>query len=247
MSSENPFSRAPVEYSLWRPRYPAALFDHLATLCPSRHRAWDCATGNGQAAVDLARFFSEVEATDVSAEQISAAMPANRVRYSVQPAEATHFPDTHFDLITVAQALHWFDHERFWKEVHRVLKPEGVFAAWAYVWPRITSPIDAIVKEKLLGVIEPYWSEKNRIAWNGYRELPWPIVELPAPQIDYSCDWTCSQFLSYVRTWSATSRCIARNGDRFFAKFTEALRAVWNANATKTVSMDFYCRLGRKT
>lgn len=246
MTSDNPFSRASHQYNLWRPRYPATLFDHLASLCPSHERAWDCATGNGQAAIDLARYFLQVEATDVSAEQIAAATPSARVNYSVQAAESTKFPDAHFDLITVAQALHWFEHDRFWKEVHRVLRPKGMFAAWAYVWPQVTPAIDAIVKMKLRDVIHAYWSERNRIAWNGYRELEWPFVELPSPQIGFSCDWTCEQFLSYVRTWSATTRCIDANGDGFFAEFTEALRTVWNENAIKTVRMDFHCRLGRK-
>lgn len=246
MAAENPFSTLSSQYSQWRPQYPPALFRHLSALCSSRERAWDCATGNGQAAVDLAKEFAQVEATDVSAEQIAVAMSSERVHYSVQPAEKTCFPDNHFDLITVAQALHWFDHTRFWPEVHRVLRPHGVFAAWAYIWPHVTPQIDAIVTNEFLTVIAPYWSSKNQLAWNGYRELNWPFLELPAPAIEFSCNWSCNQFLSYVRTWSATNRCIERNGEDFFRNFEMALHEVWDEGTTQTVNMDFCCRLGRK-
>lgn len=246
MTSDNPFKTLSAQYSQWRPRYPTALFEHLSKLCSSHDRAWDCATGNGQAAVDLAKHFAQVEATDSSAEQIARASPAPRVHYSVQPAETTQFPNEHFDLVTVAQALHWFDHASFWEEVHRVLKPQGVFAAWAYLWPHITSNIDDIVTTQLLTTIHPYWSSKNQLAWNGYRDLDWPFLELPAPAIEFSCDWSCDQFVSYLRTWSATTRCIQANGEDFFSKFEAALREAWDADTIKSVRMEFVCRIGRK-
>lgn len=246
MSSENPFSRIASQYSTWRPRYPIALFNQLVSLCPAHQTAWDCATGNGQAAIELAQYFSQVEGTDVSAEQISSAAPAANIRYSVQPAESTHFPEHHFDLITVAQALHWFEHDRFWKEVDRVLKPGGVFAAWAYVWPHVAPDIDVIVQEKMLDVIRSYWSAKNQIAWNGYRELNWPFIELPAPKIEFSCNWNRDQFISFLRTWSATTRCIEHQGETFFTEFATVLSNAWPSEQIKKIEMDFHCRVGRK-
>jgi ubiquinone/menaquinone biosynthesis C-methylase UbiE len=246
MTSENTFAKISGHYSQWRPRYPSALFAQLASLCPSRQYAWDCATGNGQAAIGLADYFENVEATDISAEQISAASTAKRVRYSVQPAEATEFPEAHFDLITVAQALHWFDHDRFWPEVQRVLKPHGIFAAWSYVWPQVTPAIDRIVQEQLFAIIRPFWSERNRLAWNGYKDLQWPFTELRAPEIDFRCEWTCNQFLAFLRTLSATTRCMEQHGDRFFTEFAESVRAVWDSEETMTVKMDFHLRVGKK-
>jgi ubiquinone/menaquinone biosynthesis C-methylase UbiE len=246
MSSANVFGKISSQYSIWRPRYPPELFRRISELCLTQDVAWDCATGTGQAAVDLSQYFTRVEATDISAEQIAAAAPSERVHYSVQPAEQTAFPNNHFDLVTVAQALHWFDHRHFWTEVHRVLKPEGVFAAWAYIWPHVTADIDAIVTDKLLRVIHPYWSSKNQLGWDGYRALDWPFVELPAPHIEFSCDWTSNQFLSYLRTWSATTRCIEENTDGFFREFAAALRSVWEDETAQAVRMDFCCRLGRK-
>ena len=134
MEHHSLFSDKSDLYAKVRPHYPAALFTFLASLCGEQKSAWDAACGNGQAVVDLATHFAEVHATDVSEQQIANALPNPSVRYSVQAAEKTNFAENQFDLIGVAQALHWFDHDLFWNEVKRVLKPKGIFAAWGYAW-----------------------------------------------------------------------------------------------------------------
>ncbi len=240
------FNKDALGYSKARPQYPSALFDFIYTLCPDLDRAWDCATGNGQSARSLAQKFALVEATDVSVEQIDHAFKNKGIRYSVQPAEKTLFDDESFDLVTVAQALHWFDYGKFWHEVHRVLKPGGIFAAWAYTWPHVSKEIDHIVQTKLLDVIEKYWAPNNHLAWNGYVDVPFPFVEIKSPRFMMTLQLDLSQFISYLGTWSATQLCIESSGNSFFIQFSKALKEGWGQPEHKqSIEMDFYCRVGR--
>src|SRR5690606_31022464 len=108
------------------------IFDFLNTLIPGKGAAWDCGTGNGQVASKLAKTFGEVFATDQSQAQIDQAIPASNIRYSVQPAEKTDFNEEQFDLIVVAQAIHWFDFDRFYAEVRRTGKRHAVLCVMGY-------------------------------------------------------------------------------------------------------------------
>jgi SAM-dependent methyltransferase len=240
------FSVKSNEYAAARPRYPRELFQHLMGLCPDIGRAWDCGTGSGQAAIALAEWFSEVDATDVSPQQIANATDHQRVRYSVQPAERTSFPDGHFSLVTVAQALHWFDFGQFWPEVHRVLRKGGLFAAWTYTTPYLSADLDSIIKTRLLEVIKGYWAPQNRLAWEGYANVPFPFHELPAPRIAMRLDWDLEQFIAYLRTWSAVRLCIDASGPGFFEAFRGEFAGTWgDPSAPREVSMEFFCRMGR--
>jgi len=185
-------------YAQARPRYPTALYEWLAGVCLARHSVWDAGCGNGQAALDLADYFESVEATDVSATQIANVPDCDGVRFSVQPAEKTDFASASFDAVCVAQALHWFDHDLFWPEVQRVLKPGGVFAAWGYNWPHINPEIDEILDQSFLSVIRPYWARQNKLLWNGYREVPFPLEPLEVPDIGLTMQWSVEQFFAYL-------------------------------------------------
>jgi len=240
------FSKNSELYASARPRYPEELFNKLTTLCPDLERAWDCGTGTGQAASSLANYFERVDATDVSPEQIAQALVSERINYGVQPAETTNFPDDSFSLVTVAQALHWFDLKTFWPEVQRVLKPEGVFAAWAYSWFQISEEIDNIIKEKLLGKIGSYWAPQNRLVWNGYQTISFPFTEISPPSIAFTQAWNLDQLLSYLGTWSATRKYIEVQGDDGFKTLAEALGAVWgDQQRSRTIKMKFFLRVGR--
>ncbi|CAA9532892.1 MAG: SAM-dependent methyltransferase [uncultured Sphingomonadaceae bacterium] len=211
MTFANTFAQGSDAYAAARPLYPQDLLDWIASACRNHDAAWDCATGNGQAAVALARIFQRVEATDVSAAQVAEAFAAPNVRYSAQPAESTAFADRSFDLITVAQALHWFDYELFWPEVRRVARPGALFCAWGYAWFRG----DPDVENKLLGpvakLVEPYWAAQNRILWNSYRDADTlcPFDRLEAPELRIVVDWSVDRIIAYVRTWSAYKRAAA--------------------------------------
>jgi SAM-dependent methyltransferase len=222
------------------------LYQYLVGLCPDRHRVWDCGTGSGQAAVALAEWFTQVEATDVAAQQIANAVCHERVRYSVQPAEGTDFPDGYFSLVTVAQALHWFDFARFWPEVRRVLRPGGIFAAWTYTLPLVSQTLDAIIATRLSDVIKDYWAPQNRIAWDAYATIPFPFQEITPPRIGMQVSWNLAQFSAYLGTWSATRRCIDANGRAFFDSFRSELGAEWgDPSSARVVRMEFFCRVGR--
>ncbi|MGQ0738030.1 MAG: class I SAM-dependent methyltransferase [Bacteroidota bacterium] len=136
-------------YAKYRPHYPAELFIFILSNISVKETAWDCATGNGQTAKDLAPHFKKVFATDISQKQLDHAPYLPNVIYAVQPAEQTDFPPDSFDLVTVSQALHWFRFDDFYKEVKRVLKPGGWIAAWTYSGVQVSPEIDERIKKIL--------------------------------------------------------------------------------------------------
>lgn len=205
------FSVQSDAYASSRPHYPAELFAWIASQCKRREAAWDCATGNGQAALGLAQHFDWVEATDFSPEQIEHAFAADNVSYSVQPAEQTDFPSASFDLVTVAQALHWFDFDAFWPEVRRTAKPTAFFCAWGYAWFDCDSELDAALFTPVLRILEPFWAGENAIMWRGYRseEISFPFRRVEAPSFAIGLNWNIEEILCHVHTWSAYKSAMA--------------------------------------
>ncbi len=233
-------------YAKVRPQYPQELFDFLVSLCDKKKSAWDVACGSGQAAVDLAMYFAEVHATDVSEQQIANAIPNPRVRYSVQTAEKTNFPKNTFDLVCVAQALHWFDHEAFWTEVKKVLKPNGIFAAWGYSWFSINPEADKAFKENFLDPIQPYWAEQNQLLWNDYRDVPFPFDCVETPNIEMTVEWDFEQLFAYIQTWSAARERKREKGDEFLVRTRESMLPAWgNPQEKKVIRMDFVLLVGK--
>jgi ubiquinone/menaquinone biosynthesis C-methylase UbiE len=203
-------------YAAARPQYPSALFEYIDTLVSIHNAVWDCATGNGQAALGLAKNFNNVYATDISQQQIAHSLPADNIHYSVSPAEHTPFADNQFDLVTVAQALHWFNFDKFWPEVNRVLKPGGLFVTFAYCWLSVEPAIDQALDTHVKAIIAPYWAPNNKLAWDNYQEVDFPFDKLDAPQLTLKNHWDLQQFMDYIHTWSATRRCIDAQGIDFF-------------------------------
>lgn len=245
MSFADLFSENADRYASARPRYPDQLFAFVASQAPSRERAWDCGTGNGQAAISLAEHFAEVCASDPSQDQINQALARPNVVYSVQRAEHTTFPAQHFDAICVAQALHWFDFAPFFAEVTRLAKPRAIFAAWGYSWPSVTPRFDAVFRSALLSAIEPYWAPQNRLLWNGYAEVPFPFRPIPTPEFQIEVSWTFSQFMAYVATWSATRACSAARGAAFLHDAVAVLQPAWGIpDEARTIRMPLVLRAG---
>jgi SAM-dependent methyltransferase len=197
------FSCQLTDYSLYRPSYPLKLFQHLVSLCPSDELAWDCATGTGQAAAGLARVFKKVIATDISAAQIEEAQSEENIVYKVASAEHSGIDSQSIDLIMVAQAFHWFDFELFYTEAKRVLKPEGVLSVVSYQLPRINADIDTLIDEFHHLTLGHYWPAERRHVDNAYRDIPFPLLALPPPSLQMEQYWTLTQFLGYLRSWSA--------------------------------------------
>jgi len=241
------FSGVANRYANFRPHYPAALFDYLATLVPRSAVVWDCACGNGQASLDLAARFDKVIATDASQEQIASATPHAEIEYRTAPAEQSGLPDSSVGLVTVAQAVHWFDFERFYAEVKRVLAPTGVVAVWAYGIQAVEGDeANQLVLEFYEQTVGPYWPPERKLVEEGYRTIPFPFAEIVAPAFRMEAHWTLDQLLGYLSTWSATSRYIKANGCNPLKLLAADLKLVWgDAEAPRHIVWPLTLRLGR--
>jgi ubiquinone/menaquinone biosynthesis C-methylase UbiE len=246
MSFKDHFSRLAAQYSQFRPTYPAALFDYLAESCAARDAVWDCACGTGQASAALAERFREVIATDASQQQVAAAPPHSNVTYRVVKAEHSGIDSKSLDLITVAQALHWFDLPAFYAEVERVLKPSGVLAVWTYGVIHVDdAACDALVQEFYYDIVGPYWPAERRHVEEGYRGLSFPFTEFVAPAFYMEEPWNLQQLLGYMRTWSATARYVdARQSDPV-AAMEPRLMPLWPADRRRKVTWPLALRAGR--
>ena len=227
------FSAGAAEYATFRPRYPAGLFEFVASLSSSRRTVWDCATGNGQAAVPLAAHFDRVIATDASAEQVAHAEPHDRVTYRVALADASGLDAGSVDLVTVAQALHWLPLERFFAEVRRVIAPGGVLAVWCY--SRLTADpiIDEVIEHYYVDLCGPYWSPERSLVDQGYRTIAMPIDEVAAPPLWIESPLNLEELAGYVRTWSATRKFAAAIGRDPVVDLVESLRPLWGDDAAR--------------
>jgi ubiquinone/menaquinone biosynthesis C-methylase UbiE len=242
------FSSVANRYADFRPRYPAALFDYLATLAPRSSLVWDCACGNGQATVDLAERFDRVIATDASREQIASAKAHPKVEFRVAPAEHSGLPEESAGLVTVAQALHWFDLERFYAEARRVLQPGGVIAVWAYGIIEVEgATVDRLAREFYAETVGPYWPPQRMLVEAGYRTIPFPFAEVTPPPFRMETRWTLEQLLGYFSTWSATDRFIRETGRNPLEPLFASLARVWgDVNATRLIVWPLSVRIGRK-
>ena len=242
------FSDIANRYADFRPHYPAALFDYLATLVPGDSLVWDCACGNGQATLDLAQRFARIIATDASGEQIASARHHPKVEYRVASAEQSGLPGQSAGLITVAQALHWFDLERFYAEAKRVLRPNGVLAVWAYGINEVDgSVVNDLVQDFYSNTVGPYWPPERKLVEDGYRAIPFPFFAIAPPVFRMEAHWTLEQLLGYFSTWSATNRFIKTAGRNPLEPLSVALSRVWgDANATRRILWPLSLRLGRK-
>lgn len=245
MSFADHFSGVARTYAAARPAYPASVYSFIASQAPSHDRAWDCATGTGQAALGLARHFAAVEATDASAEQVASAIPHERVRYGVQRAEATDFADASFDVVCVAQALHWFDAEAFHREARRVLKPGGVIAAWGYDRLAVSPAFDVAYEQVVLPPLTGHWPKENARLWEGYASTPFPFEPIEAPPFAIEVGWTLHELLRYIGTWSGAQRYMAAGHPDFLERCEKELAPAWGAETVRTVTMPLHFRCGR--
>lgn len=221
------FSGHAQAYARGRPDYPPALFDWLARQAPWHDLALDVGCGNGQCAYALTRHFEAVHATDPSASQIAAARAHPRLSYRVEAAERIGEKDRSIALLTVAQAIHWFDFPPFFAEVRRVLQRDGVFAAIGYGLLRITPEIDTLIDAFELGTVGPYWPPERRHIDSAYQSIDFPFERIEAPAFAMEKQWTLSDLLTYLRTWSATQRCLAATGIDPVVTLGERLVEAW--------------------
>ena len=246
MAFQDHFSGHAATYASARPTYPEALFDWLAAQCGRHDLAWDAGCGNGQASRALAQRFHRVHASDPSAAQIDAAPADPRIAWRVEPAERCSLPDASADLVTVAQAYHWFDHARFCAEARRVLRPRGIVALWTYGLSQVAPAVDAVFATLYDDVLGPYWPPERRHVENGYRELPFPFDEIAAPRFEMRQDWTLPHYLAYLSSWSASQRHLLATGRDAVAEAGAAMAAAWGEPDTvRSVRWPLSLRVGR--
>lgn len=246
MSFKDHFSKQAAEYAKFRPRYRQELFDYLGSIAPGRQLAWDCGTGNGQAAVGLASVFDHVIATDASEKQIGNAQSHERVAYRVAHAENSGIGSETIDLIMVAQALHWFDLDRFYAETQRVLRPDGVLAASAYNLLHIGKAIDEVVNRYYHEVVGPFWPPERELV-EQFANLSFPFHEIATPKFEMTAYWNLDHLLGYLRTWSSTQRFIAAKGSDPLEQIIDDLRSAWGKpGQTRSVTWPLILRIGRK-
>jgi len=247
MTFKDHFSQQAADYAKFRPRYPRQLFEYLGNIAPSRALAWDCGTGNGQAALGLATVFDHVIATDASEKQIANAQSHKIVEYRAVPAENSGIGSGTIDLIMVAQALHWFDLARFYGEVRRVLKNNGVFAASSYNLLHVDPAIDEVVNRYYYEVVGPFWPPERKLV-EQFADLPFPFREIGAPKFEMTAQWNLDHLLGYLQTWSSTQRFIAATGADPLEQIIVELRRAWgDPQQVRTVIWPLPLRVGAKT
>ena len=244
MTFKDHFSIQSADYAKFRPRYPQELFEYLGSIAASRKLAWDCGTGNGQAAVGLASVFDRVIATDASEKQIANSQSHKIVEYRIAPAENSGIGSETIDLIMVAQALHWFDPGRFYAEARRVLKPNGVLAASAYNLLTIEPAIDEVVNRYYYEVVGPFWPPERRLV-EQFANLPFPFHQIDPPKFEMTAKWNLDHLVGYLRTWSSTQRFIAANASDPLEQITDDLRAAWgDFHQTRIITWPLVLRIG---
>lgn len=240
------FRRQSDLYARYRPSYPAELIVYILSFVKEKNTAWDCATGNGQAAILLAPHFKKVFATDISASQIENAVKKENIEYRVGTAEASSFDENIFDLVTVAQAYHWIKWDLFRDEVNRVCKDGAVIAVWMY-YEHTTGDknVDEAVKDFYKNVTGPYWDKERKFVEEKYDSVAFDFELLPSKNFESVLKWKRDDLLGYVSSWSAVQKFIKVNGYSPVSLLEEEIKKFWNEDEMKTVIFPIYLRLGR--
>jgi SAM-dependent methyltransferase len=241
------FSTQSDKYAKYRPTYPSELFEFLNANIQDKYNAWDCGTGNGQVAYELAKIFDNVFATDISQQQIDNALHADNISYSVQPAEKTNFDTGLFDLIVVAQAIHWFDFDKFYEEVKRTAKDYALLCVVGYGKLEISEQIDTVISNFYDNIIGQYWDKERKYIDENYQTIPIPFSEIQTPDFVIRQHWTLEHLIGYLNTWSAVKHFINQNNYNPIDKLQSDIGQLWNNEQTKQVNFPLLLRVGRIT
>ena len=247
MSFKDHFSQQAAAYATYRPHYPDALFDFVAGLTSERRLALDCGTGNGQAAIGLSPRFEKVLATDPSGGQIQHATLRANIEYRVARAESSGLPAHSVNLVTAAQALHWFRTQAFFDEAKRVLGADGAIAVWGYGDPILdTKPLHDTLHAFNRGLLEDFWPPERKLLLSGYREVPFPFDEVETPRFELEMDWSLPELAGYLRTWSATARYVMERATDPVTDIERSLARDWGDPETpRVIRWPLYIRAGK--
>jgi len=240
------FSQQSDAYSQFRPHYPKEMMAYLCSFPAHKEVALDVATGNGQVASQLSEYFDKVYATDISENQLQNAIALPNVVYSLQPAETTNFENAQFDLVTVAQAIHWFKFDIFYKEIYRILKRDGIFAVLGYGLFSTNEDSDKILRHYYYDIVGPYWDAERSYLDEMYQTIPFPFDEIEVQPFENNFIWTFEQLIGYLETWSATQHYKNKNHQNPVGLIYEDLKQSWARNDRK-VKFPLLLRIGKKS
>jgi len=238
------FSKQASEYLKYRPHYPNKMIDYLVSFVKNKEVALDVATGNGQVAHQLSHYFEKVYATDISQNQLDNAVQAPNLVYKLESAEKTSFGNETFDLITVAQAIHWFNFDLFYKEIYRILKPEGIFAVLGYGLFSTNIESDVIIRNYYYAIIGSYWDEERRYLDENYETIPFSFNEIKTERFENHFTWSFEELMGYLETWSATQHYILKNSKNPLDLIRDELEISWHKN-DKKVTFPLLLRIGK--
>lgn len=241
----NTFNHESDKYLLYRPKYPKELYELIKSVTSNHNTVWDCACGNGQISIDISEYFTLVEGSDINENQILNAPKRKNINYSIQNSESTNYMNDYFDVVCVGQALHWFCSDKFFDEVKRVLKRDGIFFCWGYSFFKVSKEIDEIIKKELLLKIDSYWSEKSRILHDEYKTIKFPFEKLDIPEINMVENWSLKKLLAYLNTWSAVKLYNENNRTDIVDLLKNKLANHWKTNETKEIEMNFFVYGGK--
>jgi SAM-dependent methyltransferase len=239
------FSSHAAAYSRYRPDYPKELFEYISSVVSVKEHAWDCGTGNGQAAIELVRFFEKVYATDISQKQIDEAVKANNIFYSVQAAESTRFKSDFFDLIVTAQAIHWFDFDSFYAEVLRTARSGAFICIIGYGLIQTNKQTDQLINRLYSETLKPFWDPERRYIDEHYKTIPFPFEEISTPVFINKLLWTREQLIGYLNTWSAVKHYIREKGHNPVADLEKEIEKNWNADEKHEICFPVLFRMGK--
>jgi len=246
MNFEDHFSELAETYSKYRPTYPGKLFEYLSSICKQHHQAWDCGTGNGQAAISLTEFFDKVFATDASKEQLEQASSHPKIIFKNESAEKVSLGNSSTDLVTVAAAVHWFNFEKFYAEVKRVLKPGGIIAVWGYHLFNISPQVDKLLNKYYSEILKDYWPEQFHYVDTRYTDLPFPFDELSPPNFKMITEWDLDQVAGFLNSWSGTKIYLQKTGRHPLNEIWNDLAKVWgNEKQKRKINWPLYVRVGK--
>ena len=238
------FSTQAGLYAQYRPTYPPELFEYVVSFVSNKNTAWDCGTGNGQSALALSGYFKKVIATDISSKQIDNAEKAPNIFYSVQSAEKTNIEVNSIDLVTVAQAIHWFDFEKFYTEVKRVASENAIIAVWTYSLLKINESIDQLIRNYHFNFLGSYWDAERKYVDDEYKNIPFPFEKIKVPSFNIEVNWSIEDLEGYLNTWSALQKYIKVNGVNPVPDLIYSLRPYWGPEVKREIIFPIHLLLG---
>jgi len=236
------FSNHANQYASFRPTYPRELYDYIFSHVRNFGTAWDAGTGNGQVARDLSKQFDKVIASDISVNQLENAYQANNIFY-FQTGETIPFSSPRFDLVCAAQAIHWFDREKFYTEVKRVAKPNALIAVWGYGLLRVNQEIDSLINDFYRNIIGPYWDKERKLVDEEYKTISFPFSEIEVPRFAFSFPWTLAGFQGYLTTWSSVQKYIREKNSNPVENLVAQIQPLWKLEKLE-VTFPLFLRLG---